>query len=395
MKRIITNSISILFSLLIGINGYSQSVEDIIAKHIKAHGGEKNWNKVQSIQISGDYTSFSTLGKIKTVKLKTGEYYSEFDLGQHYVYEANNGKLSWTIDPWQDITFPRRVNKAEQNVFDQKAELCTPFLNYKEKGFKVELKGREDLDGTEVYVITLTRKNGLSETWYLDANTYLEVKCNSQWIDFAYPSQADSFFDDFRKVDGIIIPFYIEREFRQRNRVIEIKDVKINKEVDKDIFKMPVIKEFDKLSFMKGKWWVAAESMTRRGTWYKTDSVKAKFKYEDRNMLKTTLDYETFYFPMKAVFNLTYNSAKKKYMLSIYNDFYSTMAFYEGNWENNKLIVDDSLTRSCNPDSGDPYYFRFEIEKTDEDHFIIERKLSQDKGKTWFPNQRFRFIRRD
>ena len=82
-------------------------------------------------------------------------------------------------------------------------------------------------------------------------------------------------------------------------------------------------------------------------------------------------------------------------MLSIYNDFYSTLGYYEGNFENDNLVVDDSLRRSCNPDDKDPYYFRFEITKTDNDQFIIERKLSEDKGKNWFSNQRFRFIRRE
>ena len=291
MKKTLAKSISILFLLIISFNGFAQSVDDIIEKHIKAHGGEKALNKIKSIELSGTYTSFSTSGKFKTIKLHSGEYYSEFDLGQHYVYEGNDGKLAWTIDPWQDILFPRRINKSEKNVFDQKAELITPFYKYKNKGHKVELKGKEDLDGTEVYVLHLIRNNGFTETWYLDAKTYLEVKYTSQWIDFAYPIQADTYFDDFRKVEGIIIPYYIEREFRNRNRFTEITNLVINGKYNEDIFRMPVVEEFEKLSFMKGKWWAVAESMTRRGTWYKTDSIKTEVKYADRNMLHTTLDY--------------------------------------------------------------------------------------------------------
>ena len=68
MKRIIQISSIIGLSLLLVMGVSAQTAEDVIAKHIKAHGGLKNYNKIKSMEISGDFTSFSTTGKFKTIK---------------------------------------------------------------------------------------------------------------------------------------------------------------------------------------------------------------------------------------------------------------------------------------------------------------------------------------
>lgn len=177
------------------------------------------------MKVTGQFTAFSEEKDIVILKTDDGKYYSELHLGQFKVKEAFDGKAGWTIDPWHEFLFPRELNKAEVNVFLQKAEFFTPFYSYKEKGHEVELIGEQKVDGVDVYAIKLTRSNGKSETWYLDVNTYLEYKCQSDWVDFAYPSPAESYFDDFRTVNGLVIPYFIERTFFQRDRITQIENI--------------------------------------------------------------------------------------------------------------------------------------------------------------------------
>lgn len=237
----------------------AQNVEEIISKHIEAHGGAEKWDAINSMEITAKFTAFSEENDWYAIKTKTGCYYSDLHIGQHKVKEAFNGKWGWTIDPWHQFTFPRRLNKFEDNVFLQKADLFTPFYNYKEKGSTVEYVGEENVDGIDTYVIKLTRSNGKWETWYLNKETYLEVKSVSEWVDFGMRSPAESFFDDFREVDGLIIPFFVERMFGQRDRMLVIEKVIFNKAVDKKMFEMPKSTEMQKLAFMAGLWDVKIE----------------------------------------------------------------------------------------------------------------------------------------
>lgn len=257
----------------------AQDVDKIIAKHLKAHGDTDKWETIKSMKIAGTFTAFSVAEDFFAIKTDNGAYYSELYLGQHKVIESFDGKSGWTIDPWQDFTFPRELNKSEINMFNQKADFFTPFYKYKEKGYKVELIGEQNVDGINTYVIKLSRPNGHSETWYLDANTYLEYKCESDWVDFAYDSPAESYFEDFRNIDGIVIPFFIERTFSQRDRILQIDNIEFNPDIDESIFDMPRSAEIEKFNFLIGEWNVKVDVWTRRGSWYSVDSTVSTINF--------------------------------------------------------------------------------------------------------------------
>jgi len=116
----------------------AQTAEEIIAKHIDAHGGADKWEKVDALKITGRFTAFSLEKDFTSYKTKCGKYYSDFHLGEQRVIEAFNGKCGWTIDPWQEIEYARKINAGETNVFMQKATFFTPIFKYKENGYKVE-----------------------------------------------------------------------------------------------------------------------------------------------------------------------------------------------------------------------------------------------------------------
>ena len=228
----------------------SQDVDEIIARHIKAHGDIEKWESIKNMEITGKFTAFSIEEDFYTIKTSKGEYYSDFYIGQHKVKEAFDGSAGWTIDPWHDFTFPRELNKPEVNVFYQKAEFFTPFFRYKERGYSVELLDNQNVDGMDMIVIKLTRQNDKAETWFLDAETYLEYKYESEWADFAYGVPAESYFDDFRNIKGLVIPFFIERTFWQRDRITRIEDINFNIDVDPDLFVIPRSEEIEILAFM-------------------------------------------------------------------------------------------------------------------------------------------------
>ena len=225
MKRKNIKSLFIILSLCLPSILFAQTAEEIIAKHIKAHGGADNWNKIESIKLTGKFSAFSLEKGYMAFKTKKGCYYADFHLGEQHVIEAYNGKKGWTIDPWQEILYARNINSKETDVFQQKAEFFTPFLTYKEKGHSVEFLGKKDIDGTETFALKITKANGTTQTWYLDTKTYLEYKCEAPWVDFAQGIPAEMYFDDFRTVEGVIIPFYTERCFWQRNRVVQLEKV--------------------------------------------------------------------------------------------------------------------------------------------------------------------------
>jgi len=343
------------------------------------------------MKINGRFTAFSVEEDFFAIKMDTA-YYAELHLGQHEVIESFNGKSGWTIDPWQDFIFPREINKNEINVFNQKSEFFTPFYKYKEKGYAVELIGEQNVDGIDVYVIKLTRPNGHSETWYLNTDTYLEYKCESDWVDFAYSAPAETYFDDFRTVDRIVIPFFVERTFFQRDRITQIVDIEFNPEMDESIFEMPRSKEMNKLSFLIGKWDVQVDVWTRRGSWYNIDNTVSSFQYVATNLIEERITYDRL-FVQSLIVDYTYNSSTEKYRLALFNSFSSDIEIFEGNFTDISFYVDNSSI-SYGDSTQNNVFTRIVYSDLEEDSFIVEIKSTRDNGETWNSSDKLTYTRR-
>lgn len=372
----------------------SQNVDEIIAKHIAAHGGAEKWNEVESLKITGKFTAFSLENDYTAYKTKAGSYYGDLYLGEINVIESLNNEIGWTIDPWQEMDYARNLNSGEINVFQQKAEFFTPFFNYKEKGHMVEYSGKDTLDGIEVFTLKLTRANGKIETWYLNTTTYLEYICESEWVDFAIASPSEAFFEDFRTVNGLVIPFFIERTFWQRDRILQIENVEINPKIDESIFEMPRREEIKKLKFLEGNWDVKVEAWTRRGTWHNLGNTISDISFVSTNLLQENISYERNFAISKTI-NYTFNEVRNNYRISVFNDLSSTFNVFEGEFNDTAFVFNNTSIRFGKDEIEGMEQIQYSISSIEENSFILERKSSMDKGTSWTPKDKFTYTRKE
>jgi len=392
MKLKLLYIVSFMITLSFPCILFSQTVEEIIEKHIEAHGGAENWNKVDALKVTAKFTAFSLEKDFSCVKTKDGSYFANLYLGEVNVIEAFDGKSGWTIDPWQEIYHARKLNSIEDNVVLQKAEYFTPFYNYQEKGHVVEYTGKEMIDGIEMFALKLTRENGHIETWYLNTETYLEYLCTSDWVDFAYPAPSEVYFDDFRTVEGLVLPFFTDRTFWQRSRILQIEHIEINPVIDKDLFAMPSREEMKKLDFLIGDWDVNVKTWTPRGSWYDLGNTTSSFHLASPNMLQENIAYERIFLFSKVI-SYTYNDSRDNYRISEYNELSTSMNVYEGNFSDTAFIYDNTKVIFGDTLSAATGHFQYSIYNMENDGFVIERKRSPDNGTTWEPGDKFTYTR--
>ncbi|NQU35387.1 MAG: hypothetical protein HQ521_19345 [Bacteroidetes bacterium] len=383
MKQITKYTLLTLLLLSITSITKAQDVDEIITLHLQAHGELTKWDQIESMKITGRFTAFSVEDDFYAIKTKDGKYYSELKLGQFDVIEAFNGETGWTIDPWQEFTFPRKLNKSEQNVFLQKAEFFTPFYNYKENGCEVELIGKQVVDGIDVYVINLVRPDGNTETWYLDADTYLEYKRESLWVDFAYGVPAETYFDDFREIDGLIIPFLTEKTFWQRDRVLQIEDIEFNVDVDENLFVMPRSAEIEKLAFLIGDWGVRVNAWSGRANrWYSTDSTSSTIDFIATNLIQEKISFIDF-FVQSNINNFGCNSSESKYFSTTYSGFSSEIMMLDGVFTDSTFVL-KNVKIGCDTSQAS-IQIKATYSNITLDSFTLEIEQSADNGKSWNP----------
>lgn len=374
-------------------NVSGQTADGIISKHIEAHGGMENWNAIQSMKITGQFTAFSETKPFTELKARGGKYYSNHYKGQHRVIEGCDGEVCWVNDPWFEYPFAHLANDAESGVIRQKAIFCTPFFDYQKNGYTVEYLGIEEAEGRDCHKLVLTGESGLTQTWFLDADTYLEVMALSQWADFATPAPQETFYGDFKEVNGVVIPFYTERVFSIRHRVTEIEDVEFNINPEPALFEMPRSNEMSRLNFMKGEWDVVLESMSRSGRLAFADSTTSKIDFlPHKNFLQENLTYVT-YFPIEKLNQITYSSDLNKYLLTTFNGFYSRLTVFQGNFAGDTLVLEDSEVRFNEAELTNAGKYR--IYPKDENSMVVELDQSRDGGTSWTTMQRFTYTRKN
>ena len=370
----------------------AQTADEIIKKHIDAHGGEAAWEKIDNMKITGLFTSFSEVYDFSEIITADGKFYSEHHLGQHPVTEGTNGEVIWRFDPWLS-TKPTIANPAEAHTIIQKSEFCTPFYKYKERGFSVSYEGKEKMDGKEVFKLVLDRGNGITENWYLDTKTYLEYYAEGQWLDFGYPSPAEYFFEDFRKVGDIIIPFYYERMFSIRHRVTEIEEVEFNVEVDEKIFELPKSKEIQKLGFLAGEWNVTVEALTRRGDYITTDSTTSSIYFiPNNNLIREDMTF-TVRDAVTRMHYWTFHEETSKYRFSVYNNISSVMNMFQGQFDGDSITFSNAEIRYS--DEEQTRATKYVYKNITDSGFLLELKLSMDGGETWVTRQKLTYSRKN
>jgi len=381
----------IILVLFLPILTFSQSADEIISAHLEAHGGQAALDRVEAIRVTGKYTAFSIEHDFACFKTRDGSYYADLYLGDKRVIESIHDGSAWTIDPWQEMDYARCLSEGEVNVMKQKAEFITPFLN-KAEGNEVEYLGRDTLDGLPMQVLKLTRTNGKSETWYLDAETYLEYKCVSDWVDFAYVVPAETYFDDFREVNGLLFPFFVERTFLQRDRILVVEDISVNPEIDTSLFVMPRRPEMDKLAFLEGSWEVIPEVLTRKGTWYPLGRTTSSISFVSTNLLEEEVTFERiFRITKRRQFAFNENTG---YRVSEYDALATSLTLYDANLSDTAFIFREAGTGDGESGTVTGSIERYTISPVEGDSFVLERQVSQDGGTSWTAQDRFKYARR-
>jgi hypothetical protein len=114
-------------------------------------------------------------------------------------------------------------------------------VDYKAKGSQIELAGKEELEGKPVYRLKLTNKNGDVRFYLFDASSFFVLKWEGvrKVEDKEFP--WESFFSDFRDVQGLKYPFKIDQgspgtEIQQN---LTTDKIEINVQIDDAHFAKP------------------------------------------------------------------------------------------------------------------------------------------------------------
>ncbi len=357
------------------------TVDEVIAKHIAARGGLEAWEKAQTLKATGSFTAFSKVGPFTLHRKRDNKFHLDHVLGDKPVEIGFDGEIAWWVNLWNGIPWSQPITGLDRAVLMQDVDFESPFFHHREKGYKVELQGEDDVDGQKVIKLQLTRPDDSVETWYLDPETHLEVAYDAQGSDFGTPNPQRTYFEDFRQVDGLVMPHLIEKQWYTRHRIMEIEKVEINAEIDDAVFSRPLPGDMEAFQSMVGEWNVKVEQRdSPQAPWAESERTSTIERRMDGALLEERLTQQGF----QALRSLTFDRFKERYRISQLTDFTGHLDIQEGQFEDGRLTTSNVETGTPWIGFGQTFHQRLSIFDLSADGFKIEAETSVDGGENWF-----------
>jgi hypothetical protein len=213
----------------------AQTVDEVINKHIEAVGGKENWKKVNTMKMEASLSVQGMDIPINIYQVNNKSFRQDFTAMNMTGYTILNNDSGWSFNPLQGQSKPEPLPADQLAAQKDQLDIQGEFVDYKEKGHKVELLGKEDIDGTEAIKVKLTRKSGSEAVFFFDPKTYYIIRAVSKMKINGQDIEQVSNLSNYTKLpEGIVIPFTMETSGAPAPVII--KKIEVNPTLDPSLF---------------------------------------------------------------------------------------------------------------------------------------------------------------
>jgi hypothetical protein len=211
----------------------------ILNKYFEVCGGldrmkaERTYYKEAKMSIAG------LEGSYKEWVEKPDRSRSEIDLNVFKAIHGDNGEYEWTLDTngkLQRITNPENATIKRKEV--KKRSLEYEFVDPNSDIFTVVFEGVEEIEDKQCYTVKISNSiNSDYNIFYINTSNFLLEK----GITIEAENSSDSYFGDYREVDGLKVPFWTKQIIHQTGQevIINVTEYNSNAAIDPSLFNPP------------------------------------------------------------------------------------------------------------------------------------------------------------
>jgi hypothetical protein len=219
------------------------TIDDVIDRNTKAHGGRAAIEAIQSIEVDLHISDpgFEVDGAYYAAR--PGKMRIDASVaGKHAFTEAFDGQHGWEWDGKESKPASAKGAATLEHGVELPGKLFG-LHELKQRGHQVELIGREKIEGVNYYSLRVTLSDGYRTTLYVDPNTWLITRRRDfrpLHVDIdPTPTIIEQRSTDFRAVSGVQFAFASSETDLKTGKVLEtaqIKSIKINPPIDPSLF---------------------------------------------------------------------------------------------------------------------------------------------------------------
>jgi hypothetical protein len=231
-------------TVLAAAPGAAQTVDDVVARHIQARGGEQKLKAIETIKITRTIgTPFTRVDQVVYRKRPNLLRIEQTPVGAATTASGINADAVWDPAPGGKTAIRPEPMAAQAREVD--ADFDGDLLvAWKTKGHTVALDGRETIGGVDTWKLTVTTKSGAVRQIFLDATTYLDYQhVGSMPLPNKRTREFTITFGNWQEVDGVKFAFDADEERREgiinQSLATYTHKIEINVPMDDALFKTP------------------------------------------------------------------------------------------------------------------------------------------------------------
>lgn len=249
MKKMQLLALAILFVGAISVSK-AQTADEIIGNFFENTGGKSNWEAVKGIKFEGNINIQGMEIPIEMIQTAEGKSMVKANFqGQNFFQNVFDGETLWGTNQ-MTMQAERSDTEATENYKKEMNDFPDPFLGYKEKGYTVELIGKETIEGTETFKIKLVKEpilvDGKEEQdisfYYFDSENFVPIVVEREIKSGpAAGIVGQTKLSDYQEVGGLFFPHAIMEGAKDQpgGQAITITNIVLNPEVDSAMFAFP------------------------------------------------------------------------------------------------------------------------------------------------------------
>ena len=246
MKKLLVLAIAIFGSLTLN----AQTVDEILSNYYENIGGEENLRKMKGIKMIAKVSAQGMEIPVEIVQLKGGRNYVKMNLqGREITQMAFDGETMWSTN-FQTMKAEKGDAEVSENMKLDANDFPDVFLDYKKKGYTVELLGKETIDGAETFKIKLTKlpvsvdgkKEDNVSFYFFDTENFVPIAIQTEIKTGPMKGKVSEVtMSDYQEVDGLYFPFSMTQGVKGQpgGQPITITKIVLNPKVTASAFKFP------------------------------------------------------------------------------------------------------------------------------------------------------------
>ncbi|MEY8780157.1 outer membrane lipoprotein-sorting protein [Allomuricauda sp. XS_ASV26] len=227
----------------------AQTADEILENYFENTGGLDAWKSIEGMKMTAKVNQGGMEIPLEIYNLKDGRQMTKITFQGNTIKQGVfDGETLWSHN-FMTMKAEKSDAESTSNFKLNTNDFPDSFIDYKEKGYTVELLGKETIDGAETFKIKLVKEpvtiDGNQEEdisyYFFDVDNFVPIAIHSEIKSGPAKGQISEItMSDYQEVDGMYFAFSMTQGVKDgQSQPITIDAIELNPTIDDAEFTFP------------------------------------------------------------------------------------------------------------------------------------------------------------